>query len=140
MGGMIAAIGSVLITPWNLYNSPETIHYTLDTLGAFIGPLYGVLIADYYLVKRRQVDIDALYTLESNGKYHYKKGYNPVAVVVTAISAVAGMLVVFLGSSEAATYTWFIGAGLAFVLYMVGSRMFAVQANYPEVSQSTVQA
>ena len=50
-GGMIAAVGSVLITPWNLYNSPETIHYTLDTLGAFIGPLFGVLIADYYLVQ-----------------------------------------------------------------------------------------
>src|SRR6185437_4195852 len=52
-GGMIAAVGSVLITPWNLYNSPETIHFTLDTLGAFIGPLYGVLIADYYLIKKR---------------------------------------------------------------------------------------
>src|SRR3954452_1226875 len=98
-GGMIAAVGSVLITPWNLYNSPETIHYTLDTLGAFIGPLYGVLIADYYLVKRRQVNVDALYTLDPNGKYHYKKGYNPVAVVVTAFSAIAGMVVVFFGSS-----------------------------------------
>jgi NCS1 family nucleobase:cation symporter-1 len=41
MGGMIAAVGSVLITPWNLYSSPDVIHYTLDTLGAFIGPLYG---------------------------------------------------------------------------------------------------
>ncbi len=54
MGGMIAAVGSVLITPWNLYSSPDVIHYTLDTLGAFIGPLYGVLIADYYLVKKQQ--------------------------------------------------------------------------------------
>jgi NCS1 family nucleobase:cation symporter-1 len=38
-GGMIAAVGSVLITLWNLYNNPEVIHYTLETLGAFIGPL-----------------------------------------------------------------------------------------------------
>ena len=52
MGGMIAAVGSVLLTPWNLYSSPEVIHYTLDTLGAFIGPLFGVLIADFYLVKQ----------------------------------------------------------------------------------------
>ena len=51
---MIAAVGSVLITPWNLYNNPEVIHYTLETLGAFIGPLFGVLIADYYLVRRQQ--------------------------------------------------------------------------------------
>jgi len=39
MGGMIAAVGSVLLTPWNLYGNPEVIHYTLETLGAFIGPL-----------------------------------------------------------------------------------------------------
>jgi nucleobase:cation symporter-1, NCS1 family len=135
MGGMIAAVGSVLITPWNLYNSPETIHYTLDTLGAFIGPLYGVLIADYFLVKKRRVNVDALYTLSPAGTYHYRKGYNPVAVVVTAIAAIAGMLVVFFGSTEAATYTWFIGAGLAFVLYLVGSRMFAARANYPTPEQ-----
>ena len=53
---MIAAVGSVLITPWNLYNNPEVIHYTLDILGAFIGPLFGILIADYYLVRKQNVD------------------------------------------------------------------------------------
>ena len=77
MGGMIAAVGSVLITPWNLYNSPETIHYTLDTLGAFIGPLYGVLIADYYLVKKRQVDVDALYTLGAERQVPLQEGLQP---------------------------------------------------------------
>ena len=49
-GGMIAAVGSIFITPWNLYNNPEVIHYTLDILGSCIGPLFGILIADYYLV------------------------------------------------------------------------------------------
>ena len=47
-GGMIAAVGSVFLTPWNLYNNPEVIHYTLDILGSFIGPLFGILIADFY--------------------------------------------------------------------------------------------
>jgi NCS1 family nucleobase:cation symporter-1 len=140
MGGMIAAVGSVLITPWNLYNSPETIHYTLDTLGAFIGPLYGVLIADYYLIKKRRVNIDALYTLDAGGKYHYKGGYNPVAITATAISAIIGMIVVFWGSAEAATYTWFIGAGCAFALYIVGSRMFGQKANYPVLDDTMTTA
>ncbi len=140
MGGMIAAIGSVLITPWNLYNSPETIHYTLDTLGAFIGPLYGVLIADYFLVKRRRVNVDALYTLSPAGTYHYRKGYNPVAITVTAVGAVAGMLVVVFGSTEAAAYTWFIGAGLAFALYLIGSKLFGARANYPTPDQQGIAA
>ena len=53
---MIAAVGSVLLTPWNLYNNPEVIHYTLETLGAFIGPLFGVLIADFYLIRKQKID------------------------------------------------------------------------------------
>ncbi|EXG81496.1 NCS1 family nucleobase:cation symporter-1 [Cryptosporangium arvum] len=117
-GGMIAAIGSVLITPWNLYNSPDTIHYTLDVLGAFIGPLYGVLIADYYLVKRQTVVVDDLYTMRRDGTYHYVKGYNPVAIVATAVAAVIGVLVVFLASADVAAFSWFIGAGIAFALYL----------------------
>ena len=121
-GGMIAAVGSVLITPWNLYSSPEVIHYTLDTLGAFIGPLYGVLIADYYLVKKRQVVVDDLYTLRPDGTYHYRKGYNPAAITATAVGATVAMLVVFLGSAEAAAFSWFIGAGLAFAVHMALSR------------------
>ena len=36
-GGMIAAFGSVLTTPWNLYKNPDTIHYTLDTRGPSSG-------------------------------------------------------------------------------------------------------
>jgi len=121
-GGMIAAIGSVLITPWNLYSSPEVIHYTLDTLGAFIGPLYGVLIADYYLVKKRHVAVDDLYTLRPDGAYHYRKGYNPAAIIATAVGATVAMLVVFFGSADAAAFSWFIGAGLAFAGHMALSR------------------
>ena len=122
MGGMIAAVGSVLITPWNLYSSPEVIHYTLDTLGAFIGPLYGVLIADYYLVKKRQVSVDELYTMRPDGAYHYRKGYNPAAIVATVVGATVAMLVVFLGSADVAAFSWFIGAGLAFAGHMALSR------------------
>ena len=128
MGGMIAAVGSVLITPWNLYSSPEVIHYTLDTLGAFIGPLYGVLIADYYLVKKRQVVVDDLYTLSPDGTYHYRKGYNPAAIIATAVGATIAMLVVLLGSADAAAFSWFIGAGLAFAVHMAMSRRQVVSA------------
>jgi NCS1 family nucleobase:cation symporter-1 len=58
MGGMMAATASIFITPWNLFNNPAVIHYTLDILGSFIGPLYGVLILDFYLVKRGKLVVD----------------------------------------------------------------------------------
>src|SRR5258707_2894968 len=86
-GSMIACVGSVLITPWNLYNKPEVIHYTLEILGAFICPLFGVLIADYYLIKKQRIIVDDMFTLDENGTYWYRKGYNPAAVIATAGAA-----------------------------------------------------
>ncbi len=79
-GGMIAAVGSILLTPWNLFNSPELIHYTLDVLGAFIGPLFGILIADFYLIKRGRVSVDDLFDDTPQGKYWYRNGFNPKAI------------------------------------------------------------
>jgi len=123
MGGMIAAVGSVLLTPWNLYNSPETIHYTLDILGCFIGPLYGVLIADYYLIKKQRVDVDALYTLDPKGRYHYTKGYNPVAIGATLVGAVIGVIIVFALPASVASYTWFICAAIGFAGHYVATTL-----------------
>ncbi|WP_306206210.1 NCS1 family nucleobase:cation symporter-1 [Actinoplanes sp. RD1] len=122
-GGMIAAVGSVLITPWNLYNNPDVIHYTLETLGAFIGPLFGVLIADYYLIKKQVVDVDDLFTMSPEGRYWYRKGYNPPAIIATAIGAVVAMVPVLWtdgpGMHTTAQYSWFIGMGLGFVAYLL---------------------
>lgn len=128
-GGMIAAVGSVLITPWNLYKSAETIHYTLDTLGAFIGPLFGVLICHYYLIHKQKVAIDDLFTMDEKGIYYYTKGFNPAAVWATAISAVVAIACVFVpGINQANDYSWFIGCGLGLVVYYLLARGSKVTA------------
>ena len=51
---MITAFAAVFIMPWHLFNSPQVMHFTLDMLGAFIGPLYGILVVDFFLVKKQQ--------------------------------------------------------------------------------------
>jgi nucleobase:cation symporter-1, NCS1 family len=53
---MIAAVASVFITPWNLFNNPAMIHNTLDILACAIGPLYGILLIDYYRLKKQKDD------------------------------------------------------------------------------------
>jgi nucleobase:cation symporter-1, NCS1 family len=122
MGGMIAAVGSVLITPWNLYNNPDVIHYTLETLGAFIGPLFGVLIGDFYIVRKQRVVVDDLFTMAPEGRYWYRKGYNPPAVIATAIGAVIAVIPVLWtggpGMHTTAQYSWFIGMALGFLVYL----------------------
>jgi NCS1 family nucleobase:cation symporter-1 len=134
-GGMIAAVGSVLITPWNLYNNPHVIHYTLETLGAFIGPLFGVLIADFYLVRRQQVAVDDLFTMSPTARYWYSRGYNPAALIATAVGAVIAMVPVLWtggpGMKDAAQYSWFIGMGLGFVTY----RLLALRFRVAELSR-----
>jgi nucleobase:cation symporter-1, NCS1 family len=118
MGGMIAAVGSVFITPWNLYNNPAIIHYTLDILGAFIGPLFGILIADFYVVKRQHVVVDGLYTMSPSGPYWYDGGYNKSAIAAIIPSALIPALCAFVPAlSAAANFTWFIGVGLSFAIY-----------------------
>jgi len=108
---------------WNLYNNPEVIHYTLETLGAFIGPLFGVLIADYYLVHKQRVVIDDLFTMSESGNYWYTKGYNRVAVIATIAGAILAVIPVLLGGyvygmHTAAQYSWFIGCGVAFIVHL----------------------
>jgi NCS1 family nucleobase:cation symporter-1 len=122
-GGMIAAVGSIFLTPWNLYNNPEVIHYTLDILGSFIGPLFGILIADFYLVQKQHVVVDELYTLSSKGRYWYTKGYNMKAVWTMIPSALIPILCVLIPAWRgAANYAWFIGMGLGFVIYALLNR------------------
>lgn len=118
MGGMIAAVGSIFITPWNLFNNPQVIHYTIDILGAFIGPLFGVLLADFYLVKKQKIEVDDLYTLDSKGLYWYKNGYNHSAFYALIPASLIPILCVLLPQLSALTnFTWFIGMGFGFVIY-----------------------
>lgn len=122
MGGMIAAGGSVLLTPWNWYANDEAIFWTLGLLGALIGPLFGILIADFYLVRQQKIIVDDLYTLSESGTYYYAKGTNPAAVyalLVAAAFSFASVLVPKLGGviTWLPDYSWFIGCGIGFVAY-----------------------
>lgn len=117
-GGMIAAVGSIFITPWNLYNNPEVIHYTLDILGSFIGPLFGILIADFYLVRKQQISVDDLYTMDPKGAYWYSKGYNPKAIIAFIPSSIIPVMCVLIPAlNSLANFSWFIGMGCGLAIY-----------------------
>lgn len=120
MGGMIAAVGSIFITPWNLFNNPQVIHYTIDILGAFIGPLFGILIADYYFIKKQNVVVDDLYTLDTQGSYWYKNGYNYNAIYALIPSVIIPILCVLLPQWHVlANFSWFIGMFLGLITYSI---------------------
>jgi NCS1 family nucleobase:cation symporter-1 len=116
MGGMIAAVGSVFLTPWNLFSDPTAIHYTVDQLGAAIGPLYGILLADFYLVKHQSIDVRALFSDRPGDTYWYKNGVNPIAVAAVIPATLIAIGIGFT-PGDAKTFSLFIGGGIAAVIY-----------------------
>jgi NCS1 family nucleobase:cation symporter-1 len=114
-GGMIAAVGSVLLTPWNWYDSAEGIRVTLGVLGSLIGPLFGILIAGYYLASRQRIAVDDLYSMAPTGRYWFRNGYNPNAVIAVVVSGVPAILLTLFAS--VGDYGWFIGCALGFLSF-----------------------
>ncbi len=115
-GGVITAIVAVLVLPWNLYSNPAVISYFLGGLGAFLGPLFGIIMVDYYLIRRANVTVDDLY--REGSQYWYRGGWNPKALIVffptAALAAVIALVPAFAPISP---FSWFIGAPLAAIFY-----------------------
>jgi nucleobase:cation symporter-1, NCS1 family len=133
MGGMIAAVGSVILTPWNWYNSDQGILFTLGILGALIGPLFGILISGYYVVSRQRVWVDDMYSMDTTKRYWFRNGYNPNAVASVLIGGVPAIILVLVGGvvwaksdsailAHAGDFSWFVGCGLGFLAFTLLER------------------
>ncbi|MDB5458216.1 MAG: nucleoside transporter family, partial [Caulobacter sp.] len=133
-GGYITAVIGVLIMPWKLLESTQGyIFVWLTGYGALLGPVAGILITDYWLLRRTRLDVAALY--DRTGRYTYSNGWNLAAVAAFAIG-VAPNLPGFLkaaGLPAAAAigapwtglydYAWFVGAALAGAVYGAAMRL-----------------
>jgi len=61
-------------------------HAVVSIFGSALGPMFGIMIADYYLVKRQIVVLDDLYTMSPSGEFHYDGGWNHKALIALAVS------------------------------------------------------
>jgi NCS1 family nucleobase:cation symporter-1 len=123
-GGFITAGLALVVMPWKIYSTPVIINYFLGTLGAFLGPLYGILMLDYYITRRQVVIAEDLYRPEPGGAYYYRKGVNPNAIGAfvpsAAITAVIALVPAF---KTEAPFSWVIGAALGAGLYLAITRI-----------------
>ncbi len=118
-GGLIAAVLSVFTLPWHLYSNPDSIAYFVGGLGAFLGPLFGVLVSDYWIIRRGEIDVDDLYTESPDGKYYFTRGFNPRAMIaVVPATLVAAVLALVPMFGDWAPFSWAIGAILATAIYV----------------------
>lgn len=110
--------------PWNLFSTPEVIHYTIDSLAGFIGPVYGVMIVDYYLVKGRHVNVRAMFSLDKRDPYWYTHGVNLKAVIALVPAAILSILAI-LSPDEwgISNFSFFIGSiTAAFAYWQLSSK------------------
>ena len=131
MGGLITAGLGIAMFPWKLLDSAgDYIYVWLTGYSALLGPLGGILIVDYFVLRDMKLDIDGLY--RHDGPYRYLKGWNPVALVALALGVlpnVPGFLHAAGIVAEVApiydtvyTYAWFVGFAISGLVYGLASR------------------
>ena len=129
-GGYITGVIGVLMMPWKLVADPSGYIFTwLLGYSALLGPIAGILIADYFVLRHTQLDVDALY--RTDGEYRFTNGFSIAGLTALAIAVlpnVPGFLVTVKWVSKDAVphflvssydYAWFIGFALAFGSYLV---------------------
>jgi NCS1 family nucleobase:cation symporter-1 len=116
-GGLITGILGILIQPWKLLADPSgyIFQWLLGYSGG-LGTIAGVLIADYWLVRRRELRLEDLYL--PDGAYRYRSGWNHAAVIATVAGCAAAWIGVWVPAlAPLYSYAWFVGFFVAGGLY-----------------------
>ena len=124
-GALITGVVGVVIQPWRLVEDPSGyIFKWLIAYSALLGAVGGVLIADYFLVRRARLDLRALY--QGGGPYWYTGGFHAAGLLALAagvVPCVPGFLAA-VGLVEAEPfwtglyhYAWFLSFGISFLVY-----------------------
>lgn len=117
-GGAISATLALFMVPWKLYGSAIAIVYVNGAFGAFLGPIFGILMTDYWLIRRQRVNVPNLYTLNPRGDYYYRRGINPRALAALLPSwTVAIVLALIPYFGLASQFAWLVGAALSTLIY-----------------------
>ena len=118
MGGLITCVLGLVMQPWRLLESHGTyIFGWLVGYSSLLGPIAGVMIADYFVVRKKIIAVEDLY--RRGGFYEFKRGTNWRAVGALA----AGIAVALVGLVVPELrllydYAWFVGFGVAFLAYL----------------------
>ncbi|KAG6693531.1 hypothetical protein I3842_09G004900 [Carya illinoinensis] len=137
-GALLTALLGIAFQPWRLLKSSESFVYTwLVGYSALLGPIGGIILTDYYLIRRTNLSIKDLYSVSPYGAYYYSGGYNlaaMVALVLGILPVIPGFLqkIGILSSvpeSFGVIYNnaWFFSFFVAGFLYWILSRFTGKQ-------------
>ena len=134
VGGFITGVIGIVMMPWKLVADPSGYIFTwLIAYSALLGPIGGILIADYFIYRKRRLNVTALY--QADGEYRFTNGFSLIALislVAGALPSLPGFLVnikvlpaenVPSALVQLYNYAWFIGFAVAFVIYLAGRKL-----------------
>ena len=128
-GGLITCFVGLVMQPWKLLSSYGSyIFGWLVGYSGFLGPIAGVLVADYFVVRRKVIVVDDLY--RRGGIYEFTSGFNLRALAALA----AGIAVALVGLVVPQLrvlydYAWFVGFGVSFIVHVILSPRSAPRHN-----------
>ncbi|HEY4057289.1 MAG TPA: NCS1 family nucleobase:cation symporter-1 [Kofleriaceae bacterium] len=120
-GGLITGLIGIAMMPWELLKDAHRYidGWLLGYSGA-LGSIAGVLIVDYWILRKKTLDLKSLYTSGPESQYHYAGGWNMAAVAATLVGAGVALLGAFWEPMHAIyDWSWFVGFGLAGLIYWV---------------------
>ena len=121
-GGYIAAGIALVLYPFAPWEGNAAAF--VGAIGATMGPLLGIILADYYLLSKGEIDVEALY--REDGRYRYQGGWNVNALIATAVGALFSSLLpnfTTLLPSWWGIYGWFFGVAIGAITYLVLSTL-----------------
>jgi NCS1 family nucleobase:cation symporter-1 len=121
-GGLITGVIGIAMMPWELIKDPARyINGWLVGYSGSLGAVAGVLIVDYWVLRKRTLDLRSLYL--PDGAYHYRGGYNIKALAATLVGALVALAGMFWEPMRPIyNWSWFVGFGLAGGLYWLTMR------------------
>jgi len=136
-GGYITGIIGMFICPWKLIADPNGYIFTwLIAYSSLLGPIGGIMIADYYFIRKQQLNVSEMY--EPKGQYSFTNGFNKFAIIALLLGILPNvpgfLLQVHLVSSEAFpvwilqlyNYAWFVGFFVSGIIYLFLMRNYKV--------------
>ena len=117
LGGMITCFAGIAMMPWKLLADHKTFIFGwLGGYAAVLGPVAGLMICDYFLIRRQTLAVDELYV--RGGRYEYGNGFNFRALAALIIGTAVALMGLAVPSLRFLyDYSWFVGFAVAFGLY-----------------------
>jgi NCS1 family nucleobase:cation symporter-1 len=133
MGGYITGVIGILIFPWKLIADPNGYIFTwLIAYSSLLGPVGGIMIVDYFFIRKKELNAVDLY--KEAGEYTYTKGFNLKAIIALLLGILPNgpgfLLQIKIVSATAFpewishlyNYAWFVGFGVSGVVYYISMK------------------